>query len=95
MRMQIEGLWQSFGDRQVLCGIDFEDDVTTLAVIGPSGGGKSTFLRILGGLLAPSAGCVVLDGEVVPTDEAALERYRASLGFVFQDGGLFHHLCIY
>lgn len=92
MRMQIEGLCQSFGDRQVLSGIDFEDDVTTLAVIGPSGGGKSTFLRILGGLLAPSAGRVVLDGEVVPTDEAALARYRASLGFVFQDGGLFHHL---
>ena len=92
MRMQIEGLAQRFGDRAVLEGIDFDDEVTTLAVIGPSGGGKSTLLRILGGLLAPSAGRVALDGEPLPADEPGLERYRASLGFVFQDGGLFHHL---
>ncbi|MDM8162821.1 amino acid ABC transporter ATP-binding protein [Collinsella intestinalis] len=92
MRMQIEGLAQRFGDRAVLEGIDFDDEVTTLAIIGPSGGGKSTLLRILGGLLAPCAGRVALDGEALPADEPGLERYRASLGFVFQDGGLFHHL---
>ena len=92
MRMQLEGVTRSFGDAVVLDGIDFDDDVTTLAIIGPSGGGKSTLLRILGGLLAPSAGRVLLDGEPVPTEEAALAPWRASLGFVFQDGGLFHHL---
>lgn len=92
MRMKIDDLKRTFGDRTVLDGIDFDDQVNTLAIIGPSGGGKSTLLRILGGLLEPSAGRVDLDGEQLPADEAGLERYRASLGFVFQDGGLFHHL---
>ena len=92
MRMQLEGVTRSFGDAVVLDGINFDDDVTTLAIIGPSGGGKSTLLRILGGLLAPSSGQILLDGKPVPTEEAALAPLRASLGFVFQDGGLFHHL---
>lgn len=92
MRIEFRGLSRAFDGKTVLDGIDFADEVTTLAVIGPSGGGKSTLLRILGGLLAPTAGEVLVDGEPVPCDEAGLARYRATLGFVFQDGGLFHHL---
>ena len=92
MRIRLKGVARSFDGQPVLSGIDFDDEVTTLAIIGPSGGGKSTLLRILGGLLAPSAGTVEVDGEVLPADEAALARYRSSVGFVFQDGGLFHHL---
>lgn len=92
MRMQLKGVTKQFNNARVLDGIDFDDEVSTLAIIGPSGGGKSTLLRILGGLLPPTAGELVVDGEAVPSDETALERYRASLGFVFQDGGLFHHL---
>lgn len=92
MRIELTGLSRSFDGKTVLDGIDFDDDVTTLAIIGPSGGGKSTLLRILGGLLAPTAGTVRMGGAEVPRDERALARYRATLGFVFQDGGLFHHL---
>ncbi len=92
MRIEMQGLTRRFGACAVLDGIDFDDEVTTLAVIGPSGGGKSTLLRILGGLLEPSAGTVRVDGVEVPRDEAVCARYRATLGFVFQDGGLFHHL---
>lgn len=92
MRIDIAGLCKGFDGKTVLNGIEFHEDVTTLAVIGPSGGGKSTLLRIVGGLLAPDAGTVALDGAQVARDEASLVKYRASLGFVFQDGGLFHHL---
>ena len=92
MRIELEGVTHAFADVPVLAGIDFADDVSTLAVIGPSGGGKSTLLRIVGGLIAPTVGTVRVDGVEVPRDEEALARYRASLGFVFQDGGLFHHL---
>ncbi len=92
MRIEIHALSHRFGDRVVLDGIDFDDEVTTLAVIGSSGGGKSTLLRILGGLLMPSEGEVRVDGVKVPCDEVGCAQYRARLGFVFQDGGLFHHL---
>lgn len=92
MRIEFRNLKRSFDGRTVLDGIDFDDEVTTLAVIGPSGGGKSTLLRILGGLLPATSGEVLVDGEPIPHDEALLARYRATLGFVFQDGGLFHHL---
>ena len=49
-------------------------------------------MRIIGGLLVPTGGTLAVDGAPVPTGEAALRDYRATLGFVFQDGGLFHHL---
>lgn len=92
MRIKMEGLEHSFDGAEVLRRVDFDDEVATLAVIGPSGGGKSTLLRILGGLLTPSAGTVSIDGTNVVYDERTLPAYRASLGFVFQSGGLFCHL---
>ena len=92
MRIKLEGLFKCFNGRTVLDGINFDDDVTTLAIIGPSGGGKSTLLRILGGLLPPTSGTLRIDGKIIPQDEKGLVEYRSSIGFVFQDGGLFHHL---
>lgn len=92
MRVRIRGLYKDFGGTPVLDGIDFDDDVESLAIIGPSGGGKSTLLRIVGGLLAPSAGTVEVDGDTVVYSERTLPGYRAQLGFVFQSSGLFKHL---
>lgn len=61
-----------------------------VAVTGPSGSGKSTLLNILGGLDSPSAGEVLLDGEILDMgDHAAMSRWRSTgVGFVFQ----FHFL---
>jgi polar amino acid transport system ATP-binding protein len=92
MRVSIEGLFRGFDGIAVLRDVCFDDDVTTLAVIGPSGGGKSTLLRIIGGLLAPTRGTVTVDGQRIEYAEKTLPAYRAQLGFVFQHSGLFHHL---
>lgn len=92
MRVSLDRLSESFDGAEVLRNICFDDEVSTLAVIGPSGGGKSTLLRIIGGLLAPDEGELRIDGELVEFNEQFLVPYRAQLGYVFQQGGLFHHL---
>lgn len=75
----------------VLRDVDFQIDVgQTVAVVGRSGAGKSTFLHLLGGLDTPSAGSVFLDGQdMARMNETRRGRLRnAKLGFVYQ----FHHL---
>lgn len=93
MKIEITGLTKQFSnDKEVLKSIDFCEDIHTLAIIGPSGDGKSTFLRILGGLLSPSTGQIVIDAQPVVAEEEALTLYRRKIGFVFQQGGLFRHM---
>ncbi len=93
MQLKLENLSMVFEDgNNVLNSISFEDDINTLALIGPSGGGKSTLLRIVGGLLTATAGNVYLDNVILPKKESELIEYRRSLGFVFQQNGLFDHL---
>lgn len=92
MRIELGELHKNFGTQAVLRGIDFDEDVTTLALIGPSGGGKSTLLRIIGGLESPTSGTVRVDGTEVNYHARSLPQYRATLGFVFQHAGLFDHL---
>lgn len=92
MRIELQELSKDFGGQIVLDCVNFAEEITTLAIIGPSGGGKSTLLRIIGGLTAPTAGKVWVDGTEVDYRESALPAYRARLGFVFQHSGLFDHL---
>lgn len=93
MKIEFQNLSKQFETgRLVLQPMDFYDEVHTLAVIGPSGGGKSTLLRIIGGLIAPTTGTLRVNGEEVGTNEGSLLKYRRKLGFVFQQGGLFRHM---
>mgnify|MGYP001197141735 CR=1 FL=1 len=92
MKLELMGLKKSYNGQDVLGPVDFSDDIDTLAVIGPSGGGKSTLLRIVGGLISPSAGRIILDGEEAGQDEKSRMLYRRHIGYVFQQGGLFRHM---
>ena len=66
-----------------------------VALIGPSGAGKSTLLRCLNGLVTPTEGEVMVDGElVVSASEEALRRVRARVGFVFQHFNLVKRLSV-
>ena len=99
MNLAIRRLVQRFTDQRsgaqatVLDGLDLATgDIQALVLVGPSGGGKSTLLRILAGLDVPIAGTVAFDGEPLPRDEAGLRGYRRTVGTVFQAYNLFPHL---
>ena len=99
MKLKVHSVTKSFvsgGEhRRVLDQLSLEVEFPhVLALLGPSGGGKSTLLRIIAGLERPDSGSVILDGEVAPLDkgEATLRNYRRSLGVVFQAFNLFPHM---
>ena len=94
--LQITDLRKSFGDLEVLKGLSTDIRPGEVVVmIGPSGGGKSTFLRCMNLLEQPTAGSVVFDGvDVVRADERTKNRVRSEMGMVFQHFNLFPHLTI-
>jgi polar amino acid transport system ATP-binding protein len=94
MNLRLHDLSKSFDGRPVLQQVHLElKDVHALVLIGPSGGGKSTLLRLLAGLESPDSGSIEIDGSVLPFgNETALRRHRLQTGFVFQAHNLFPHL---
>ena len=95
--VKVEGLRKAHGVRQVLRGIDAEvNEGETIALVGPSGGGKSTFLRCLNGLTSFDAGTVRVAGVELRArtspDAPQLRALRARVGMVFQSLNLFPHL---
>ena len=93
--MQIESrhAGRCYGDRWAIRDISLVVPAREpLLLLGPSGGGKSTLLRLLAGLEIPQEGQILLDGKPLPPNESDLRIHRRRLGFVFQDGNLFPHL---
>ena len=94
--LKIENLKKSFGKLEVLKGISTEIRKGEVVVmIGPSGGGKSTFLRCMNLLEHPTEGSIIFDGiDIVSADEKTKNRVRSEMGMVFQHFNLFPHLTI-
>lgn len=94
--IQIRQLNITFGTKVVINGIDL--DVfpgETLAVIGPSGTGKSTIMKVLTGLLQPTSGSVIIEGqETSRFSEEEWDRLRCHMGVVFQYSALFDFLSV-
>ncbi|MGL4867236.1 MAG: amino acid ABC transporter ATP-binding protein [Cetobacterium sp.] len=93
MEIKIENLYKAFGEQLVLNNLNLNlEDVNSIVIIGPSGGGKSTLLRILAGLETLDKGKISLNEEVIPEVEEELHEYRKGIGVVFQAFNLFPHL---
>ena len=93
--IEVRNLCKHFGKLRVL------NDISTtfskgevVSIIGPSGGGKSTFLRCLNRLEQPSSGRVFIDGEEITAKKAPLDKIRRKMGMVYQTFNLFSHKTI-
>ena len=91
MIIRSDNITKAFGTHEVLKGLSFNaSQGEVLSIVGASGAGKTTLLQILGTILYPDSGSVIIDGvDVFSLDAKALSAFRnQKIGFVFQ----FHHL---
>ncbi len=93
MQLQLHGLTKRYGDQTVLDGLNWQvEDAHCLALIGPSGGGKTTLLRLIAGLEYPTTGTIQLNRQAIDYHDVKLLAHRRRIGTVFQAYNLFPHL---
>ena len=93
--ISVNNLHKSFGKLEVLRGINCDIQKGEMVVIiGPSGGGKSTFLRCLNLLEKPTSGQIFFDGEEITSPKCDINRVRRRMGMCFQHFNLFPHLTV-
>ena len=91
--IEVKDLWKSFGDVEVLKGVNatfYEGE--TVAIIGASGGGKSTFLRCLNRLEEPQKGSILFEGTELLDRKTDIAKVRQRIGMVFQHFNVFPHM---
>jgi len=95
--IEIRGVSFSQGDRVIFDGIDMDiprGQIT--AIMGPSGTGKTTLMRLITGQIKPDAGTILVDGENISTlARSDLYRVRRKMGMLFQSGALFTDRTVY
>lgn len=95
--VEIRNLHFGYGSRPILSGLQMDfPRGKVVAVMGGSGSGKTTILRLIGGQLRPQAGAVQVDGQIVHTLESdELYALRRKMGMLFQHGALFTDLTVF
>lgn len=95
--IEFRDVYLSFEDKTILNGINFTvRRGETKIILGRSGGGKSTTIRLILGLLKPDSGQIFIDGEdITDFTEVQMMDVRKKIGMVFQEGALFDSLSVY
>ena len=93
--LEVKDLHKSFGELQVLKGVtEHIEKGEVVSVIGPSGGGKSTFLRCLNLLEVPTGGSIFFEGTDITDKKVDINHIRQKIGMVFQNFNLFPNMTI-
>ena len=95
--IELHGVYKRFGKQVVLDGVDFiVREGETMALLGPSGTGKSVLLKHIIGLIHPDRGTIVVDDrEVGKLRRKELSHLRSQIGYVFQNGALFDSMDVF
>ncbi|HEX6617077.1 MAG TPA: ATP-binding cassette domain-containing protein [Gemmatimonadales bacterium] len=95
--IEVHGVVKRFGKQTVLNGVEFEvREGETVALLGPSGTGKSVLLKTIIGLIKPDQGTVIVDGkDVCRLGRRELSDLRSHIGYVFQNGALFDSMTVF
>jgi phospholipid/cholesterol/gamma-HCH transport system ATP-binding protein len=95
--IELRNVHKSFGKQVVLNGVDFEvREGETVALLGPSGTGKSVLLKHIIGLIRPDIGEIYVDGkDVCRLKRKELSELRSQIGYVFQNGALFDSMNVF
>ncbi len=93
--IKVENLHKSFGKLEVLKGVNEHiKKGEVVSIIGPSGGGKSTFLRCLNLLEDPEEGSIIFEGVDIMKEKTDIDKHRQKMGMVFQHFNVFPHLTV-
>ena len=93
--IRVEDLHKSFGSLQVLQGVTEQvEKGEVVSIIGPSGGGKSTFLRCLNLLEVPTSGHIYFEGVDITDKNVNINLHRQKMGMVFQHFNVFNNLTV-
>ncbi|MFA6577220.1 MAG: ABC transporter ATP-binding protein [Nocardioides sp.] len=92
--LEVRGVTASYGAAPVLRGVDLTVTDGVTAVLGSSGCGKTTLLRVVAGFLAPDTGTITIAGREVAGSGRAVPPRRRNIGYVPQEGALFPHLSV-
>ena len=95
--IELHDVHKRFGKQVVLDGVNFTvQDGETLALLGPSGTGKSVLLKHIVGLIRQDSGTVLVDGQdVAKLKREPLRELRSTIGYVFQNGALFDSMTVF
>lgn len=95
--IEVRNVSKRFGSQVVLDGVNLTvREGETLALLGPSGTGKSVLLKSIIGLIRPERGEIIVDGQsVTHLKRHELARLRATIGYVFQNGALFDSMDVF
>jgi phospholipid/cholesterol/gamma-HCH transport system ATP-binding protein len=93
----VSNLKKNFGEKQVLNSIDLQvNKGESLVILGGSGSGKSVLIKIISGLIAPTSGSIIIDGdETTSISDSSRDKLMAKFGFLFQGGALFDSLPVW